>query len=89
MRTARRPKPTNGGAEIHGLEDLDGQIGLDFTDDLDGIVEREMGVLRTQKCVNSAEQGLSGVSLQPWKVSQHSVLIARELAAAMRNADLH
>lgn len=72
LRTARQPKPTNVGAEIHGLEDLDGQIGLDFTDDLDGVVEREMGVLRTHKRVNSAEQDYQ-VFPYSLEVSQHCI----------------
>lgn len=32
-------------AEVHGLEDLDAKIRLNFTNDFDGVVESEMGVL--------------------------------------------
>lgn len=76
MKTASRPKHTNVGAEIHGLEDLDGQIGLDFTDDLDGVVESEMGVLRPHKRVNSAEQGYQ-VFPYSLEVSQHCIASSR------------
>lgn len=36
---ASRQKHTDIGAEIHGLEDLDGQVGLDFADNFNGIIE--------------------------------------------------
>lgn len=39
-RKARRRQRTNIGAKIHGLEDLDAQVWLNFADDLDGVIER-------------------------------------------------